>query len=248
MLNVPHKNPDLQAYMKLIDERKKNEGNLIFGKKSVPVSKIKQQFYCEKQLELELIHGERMNQAKKRGKEGHEADLEILSPIKKEKAWEEAIRQNKRKPYEIREFHLLAKYKGVLIEGRADEVSFLRGKVLILSEFKYRKNKKVFNTDQIQGLLYGFLLNQMGFDTSNLIINVICFDSDRKYALLLKDVSDNMLDPISRSYNFNLDESRKELDWALSFWKGEREAIPTKNVNKCKKCEFIDKCSSSNLG
>ena len=89
----------------------------------------------------------------------------------------------------------------------------------------------------------------MGFDTSDLIIKIVCFDSDdREYALLLKDVSDNMLDHISRNYNFNLDESRKELDWALTFWKGEREAIPTKNPNKCKKCQFIDKCSLSNFG
>ena len=249
MLISSNKNPDLKAYMQLIDEKKKSEGNLIFEKKSVPVSKIIQQLYCEKQLELELIHGERINLAKKRGKEGHEADLEFLIPVKIEKTWDEATRQNKRKPYEIRELHLLAKYQGFFIEGVADEVSFLRGKVLKLSEFKFRKNKKIFNTDKIQGFLYGFLLNQMGFDTSDLIIKIVCFDSgDREYALLLKDVSDNMLDPISRNYNFNLDESLKDLDWALNFWKGERKAIPTKNPKKCKKCQFMDKCSSSNFG
>ena len=125
MLSSSNKNPDFKAYMQLIDEKKKSEGNLIFEKKSVPVSKIMQQLYCEKQLELELIHGERMNLAKKSGNEGHVADLEFLFPVKKEKAWDEATRQNKRKPYEIREFHLLTKYQGFLIEGAADEVSFL---------------------------------------------------------------------------------------------------------------------------
>ncbi len=249
MLSSTNKNPDLKAYLKLIDEKRKSDGKLIYKKKSVPVSKIIQQLYCEKQLELELIHGERLNLEKKRGKEGHEADLEFLSPVKIEKAWNEATRQNKRKPYKIREFHLLAKYQGFIIEGKADEVSFLRGKVLTLSEFKFRKNKKLFNTDKIQGFLYGFLLNIMGFDTSNLIIKTVCFDSaDRKYALLLKDAPDNMLDYNYRSYKLNLDESRKELDKALNFWKGEREAIATKNPKKCKKCQFIDKCSSSNFG
>jgi len=41
---------------------------------------------------LELKYGERMNQAKKEGIEGHESDLEFLTPVKTEKIWKEAIR------------------------------------------------------------------------------------------------------------------------------------------------------------
>ncbi len=176
MLSSTNKNPDLKAYLKLIDEKRKSDGKLIYKKKSVPVSKIIQQLYCEKQLELELIHGERLNLEKKRGKEGHEADLKFLSPVKIEKAWNEATRQNKRKPYKIREFHLLAKYQGFIIEGKADEVSFLRGKVLTLSEFKFRKNKKFGNliTEvRGRGLMLGveFIEDRYGIESTIRMIN-----------------------------------------------------------------------------
>jgi len=109
---------------------------------------------------------------------------------------------------------------------------------------------KLFDTDKIQGFLYGFLLNQMGFNTSDLKINLKCFNAeDRKFALIFEDAENDILKPdsLSQSYNFNLNESLNKIDWALSFWKGKRKAISTKNPNKCKKCQFIDKCTASIL-
>ena len=34
-----------------------------------------------------------------------------------------------------------------------------------------------------------------------------------------------------------------DLNWALEYWMGKREAKPTNNHQKCKKCEYFDKCS-----
>lgn len=44
---------------------------------------------------------------------------------------------------------------------------------------------------------------------------------------------------------FDLVEAEKDLDWALDFWVGRREAMPTRNPNKCKSCEYLSKCKDA---
>jgi len=41
---------------------------------------------------------------------------------------------------------------------------------------------------------------------------------------------------------YNHEEAEKDLNWASKFWKKEGEAIPTQNPNKCKTCEYNEKC------
>jgi hypothetical protein len=41
---------------------------------------------------------------------------------------------------------------------------------------------------------------------------------------------------------YNHGDAEKDLNWAVKFWKKEREAIPTQNLNKCKTCGYYEKC------
>lgn len=49
----------------------------------------------------------------------------------------------------------------------------------------------------------------------------------------------------ARARPFDLREARKNAAWALGFWKGEREAIPTTRPDKCRVCEFRELCPAS---
>ena len=44
---------------------------------------------------------------------------------------------------------------------------------------------------------------------------------------------------------FDQVEANRELDWAVVFWKKKRDAIPTKNPNKCKSCVYNMDCDQS---
>jgi len=45
--------------------------------------------------------------------------------------------------------------------------------------------------------------------------------------------------------DFRINRARKELEWALDFWRKKREAIPTKKAGKCATCEFKKLCPAS---
>ena len=43
--------------------------------------------------------------------------------------------------------------------------------------------------------------------------------------------------------NFKIEEAKQELEWALKYWKKEREVIPTRKPSKCQACGFKKKCN-----
>jgi CRISPR/Cas system-associated exonuclease Cas4 (RecB family) len=46
-------------------------------------------------------------------------------------------------------------------------------------------------------------------------------------------------------HKYRSKDAEREIDWTLDFWNDKRKAIPTKNPNKCKKCEYFEKCVTS---
>ncbi|MHA2405467.1 MAG: hypothetical protein ACXACH_01795 [Candidatus Hermodarchaeia archaeon] len=40
-------------------------------------------------------------------------------------------------------------------------------------------------------------------------------------------------------------DAQVDIDWTLDYWRGTREAIPTRNANKCRSCEYLDQCDVS---
>ena len=46
---------------------------------------------------------------------------------------------------------------------------------------------------------------------------------------------------------FDEQEAESSLEWAIQFWKSQREAIPTTNQYKCRTCEYREECKQSRL-
>ena len=46
-------------------------------------------------------------------------------------------------------------------------------------------------------------------------------------------------------HELDLHAFEEQLDWAIDFWKNERELIPTRNPNKCQSCEYSTECELS---
>lgn len=44
---------------------------------------------------------------------------------------------------------------------------------------------------------------------------------------------------------FDKQTAESSLDWAIQFWKSQREATPTTNQRKCLVCEYKEKCEIS---
>jgi len=106
-------------------------------------------------------------------------------------------------------------------------------------------------------MTYGILLNSMGFDTSQLLYALVIADpkarDDREFNQKVIDAveengpKEGTLDVDSariQVHKFNQEEAKRDLDWAIEFWKSSREPIPTKRPNKCRTCEYIEKRSA----
>jgi len=231
---------DFDEYQRLLNEADSG--------KSIPVSTIASQFYCEKKVELGTRLGAERNQAMKAGVVGHEADLPFLSKEKPEKLWERATKPAARKPVEIREFRLVGRFGDSLVQGRVDHASLFRGRALQILEYKFRGHKQVYDTDMVQCQLYGLLLQTMGFDASSLRLTVVAFDfRDKEDAVTMYNSPELRLlvDPVERDFLFEEKKATEDLAWALEYWNGARNAIPTKNPQKCRVCQFRAACPDS---
>ncbi|MHA1712377.1 MAG: PD-(D/E)XK nuclease family protein [Candidatus Freyarchaeota archaeon] len=225
------------------------------------MSEIADQYYCEKKVELTRRYGREATPEMLLGREAHEKLLEGTIKIKMEKLWKQIAYGL---PVMVREMLLLGKYKDVIIMGIADGVYFEEGVPKLLLEYKFTRSHRPWHDHHVQARIYCFLLHLMGFNTKKL-----------KYALILappkckvkKGLKKKIIDIIIRNSgkdiyeekiegttlkiyaaDFQINHARKELDWALDFWRKKREAIPTKKAGKCTACEFQKLCSASLSG
>lgn len=252
--------PVLSNYTSLIQEIRENpKGNLKFDLPYIKVSDIKQQYYCEQQVELKKIHGEAESEQTKLGTDAHERLLEGSVSIKDE----DAIRKifTSKQSLTFREMRLVAKHKGVNILGQADYVHFDKGLPLLVLDYKFKQKVAVYDNELLQAGLYSYLLNKMGFDTSRLKYGVVAADSTLKDNVKLiflpnlirtKYPNQKYIDLTVASRQvavviteFSPEKVVKDLDWALPFWMKQRDAIPTKMKAKCNKCDFKDTCDFS---
>jgi len=230
----------------------KGEGELRFGSPFIKASDIAQQYFCEKKVEMQHLHGEIETERKILGTEAHEKLLEYSVKIKRKDLWKEIYGK---KPVFALEMLLLAKYKNLILAGQPDSVLFMRGLPLIIFEYKFSRSRRPFRDHHVQVRTYGIILRNMGFDTNRLFYAIVIVDpkarDDKK---LKKRVVDAVIEngpkeavltiENARIYfnKFNQTEAERDLDWAIEFWKKQREAIPTRNPNKCRSCEYNVEC------
>jgi hypothetical protein len=234
--------------------RKREEQNsrLRFDRSAIIASDIAEQYYCEKKVEMEYLHGEIETEDKIRGTEAHESLLEDAVEIKREALWKKIYRNE---PVLALEMFILSKYQDVFLAGKPDSVLFQNGKPIIVFEFKFSKSGIAYMTYLVQAKTYGLILEKMGFDTSKLFYAIIVADPKTKgkpelqrkaIDVIFENGFEESILSIENAKiyfcKFSFSEAEKDLRWAIEFWKKSREATLTSNPNKCFKCEYQAEC------
>jgi hypothetical protein len=239
----------------LLDELRKGReigGKLRFNRSAIVASDIAEQFYCEKKVEMEYLHGEVETEAKNIGTEAHEKLTEDSVKVKREQLWQDIYGD---RPILALEMFLLAKYGDVVLAGKPDAVLFKRGFPLVVFEYKFSLGGIAYPSYHVQAQTYGVLLGNMGFDTSRLFYAIVVADPKTKGNRELRQnvtriVTMNGPREAVHSINdakiyfckFNRICAEKDLAWALEFWSKKREAEPASNQNKCARCEYHAEC------
>jgi len=123
---------------------------LKFGFRAVPVSRIGAQYYCEKQVELTAKHEEVGNtEAQLVGMEMHESLVESADRVSVAEIWQEATRPDRREPCRVREFHVVARFGEIPMEGFVDEVWFFGGSAFKVREYKLGKSPHIERFDWV---------------------------------------------------------------------------------------------------
>jgi hypothetical protein len=84
----------LESFDSLLKELKQNReqgSRLRFGRSVIVASDIAEQFYCEKKVEMEYLHGEVETEAKNIGTEAHENLTEDSVKVKREQLWQDIL-------------------------------------------------------------------------------------------------------------------------------------------------------------
>ena len=71
----------------LVKKQEKGEGELRFNRCLIKASDIAEQYFCEKKVEMQYLHGEIETEAKILGIEAHEKLLEDTIKIKTSDLW-----------------------------------------------------------------------------------------------------------------------------------------------------------------
>jgi hypothetical protein len=241
---------EYQSFLKEL--AREGEAQLRFGRKTVVASDVAEQFYCEKKVEMQYLHGEIETEAKNIGTEAHNKLLEDTIAVKQEQLWKKIYGA---KTVLARECIFFAKVGKVVLAGKPDLILFRNGLPLVVIEHKFSKKLIGYETYHVQARMYGLLLSSIGFDTKSLLYAIVVADPDARFDNNLKK---NVLQAIDKNglkegtlkldnarvflCKYNGNEAQSNLDWAVKFWKLEREALATRNLNKCKTCEYFEKC------
>jgi len=241
-----------QLYQDAVTKQQQGETNVRFGRPWVSASRIAEQYYCEQKVELHLQLGEIPTEEKQRGTDAHE---ELTA---------EAIETSRAELFEriysdqvtvAQEMLVMSRFRDLVLLGQVDAVVFRKGQALMLFEFKFSRSKIPYNGYHVQAKVYGKILEGMGLDVSNLhyVIAVIP-PASRNESTLFSIIVDAVLTNGPKEsrlnvgpahiyvYPYRSHDAERDIDWALEYWRSNREAIPTRNPNKCRSCEYRNSC------
>ena len=235
----------------------KERGDLRFEAKFLTVSDIATQYYCEKKVEMERTYGKGETPEMKVGREAHELLLKDTIRTKRRQILHEILSG---KSVLVREMLLLGKHGDIAIVGVADAVLFGLRSPLFLFEYKFSSRQVPFRDHHVQARMYCYLLHLMGWDINRLRYALVMAppglaDSAelRKaplYVLKGRGEGRTSMKISGAKVNiyinkFDIGQTVNELDWAVAFWKQQRDVVPTKKAAKCAVCEFKESCGSA---
>jgi len=235
--------------------------DLRHGLSSVGVSSLAGQFYCEYKVENGFLHGEIPTEAKEEGTILHD-ELIPQKPITKE-GFAKLVGQ-KGPTYAV--LPVWGKLGDIRIMGVPDHIIWTREKPRWIVELKTtsRDPTPLWEDQRAQVVLYGALLEQMGFDCSSLQLALVrlkaselsekqkrvwimqvskYLENDRIQELESKKAGLMKVHVIKHSVADAEGVARRMQD----YWLGRREPLSSTSVNKCKACEFNSICPKSLL-
>ena len=246
---------EFESLLQQIAEKKEDrKGLLRFNRCTIRASDVAGQYYCEKKIELEYLYGEVETETKNQGSQAHENLLEGSEEVSREDLWKSVHSEGS---VLALEWLLLARYGDIILVGKPDAVLFEDGFPLVVLEYKFSRSKRAYPSHHVQAGFYGILLKNIGFDVEKLYYAIIVADRSQKNDPNLKqrvveaiteNGPKNSIIPIENAViylnKFDEQAAASSLDWAIQFWKNQREATPTTNHRKCAVCEYKDQCET----
>jgi len=160
-----------------------DRGKLRFDRSTIAASDIAEQFFCEKKVEMQHLHGEIESEAKLVGTQAHESLLEDSVRVKREEMWQSIYGKD---PVLALETLFFAQVRGVVIAGKPDSILFRDGYPLVVFEYKFSKNPTAYVTHHVQARTYGLLLDSIGFNTRFLHYAIVVADPSARFDKQLK--------------------------------------------------------------
>ena len=242
-------------FQEVISNLKKGKTGLRFNRPWISASSISQQYFCERKIEMQFLHGKIDTEPKQIGTEAHDLLLAKAEKTSREELFQRIYSGELVIPQEM---SLLSRHQNLILAGTPDAIVFHRGIPLFLFEYKFSRSPIPYDSYHVQAKVYGKILEGMDFDMSLLhyVIAVVPHDlrkDENLFEKIFKSVMKNGLKEARLKvgeanvyvYPYRSEDAKTDIDWALDFWRGNRESIPTQNLNKCKNCEYKESCKSS---
>ncbi len=225
------------------------------GKKNVAISEIAQQFFCEMKVHLKYTSGDVESDETKVGKEIH---MELLKG-QKMMLDETLSKIHAGEPLHVSNFPVIALVDGVVITGIVDAVLFRESRPEYIVELKTGRGLKVFKDNFVQVRAYTLALERMGFDCSESKMVLIKVRRSLRDPSLINEILETLMLELHPKDIFpdygqkfvvaiieftdkEREKAIEEVKWALKYWLGKRDPVPTTNANKCHSCPYKNTC------
>jgi hypothetical protein len=247
----------VERYLEIEDSLKRRlmdagSARLRFNQPYVRASDIAGQYYCERKVEMVHLHGRVETETKRQGSEGHESLQAESIEVPRTELLEEIFSGES---VTVHELPLLAEHRGVVLAGQPDAVIFKGGLPVALLEVKFSNSPYPYRSYHAQARVYGRILDGAGFDTSDLYyVIAVAPRESRGDGALFGRVIEALRECGSGEASFEVDgvhvyvyeysqpSAVKDIDYALEYWTGSREAAPVDNPAKCSHCEYLEEC------
>lgn len=231
---------------------KNDDVSLRFGKPWVAASNLAQQYYCEKKVEMQFLHGEVDTESKQIGTEAHDSLVAKSQKVTRDTLFREIYTQEL---VIAQELLLISRYNDVILIGKPDAIVFYRSQPLLVIEYKFSDSSIPYQNYHVQAHVYCTILEDMNFDTHQLFYAIAIVPPALRND---QELFDKILVAVSQcgpkeaeftvgqahiyTYQYRPETAKRALDWALQYWQKVRDALPTTNINKCKTCEYQNEC------
>jgi hypothetical protein len=245
----------LSRYREVYRASREEEPWLRYGRRTVAVSTIAQQFYCEKAVQYSIERPQAPTREMLSGLAGHEAASAQGVVMTPEQAVTEALTTGLR-PLCVYEFRIGWKHNGVTVLGFIDEAWFREGAVELVAERKFSGSTAIHTPYHVQAGLYCLGLGEMGFEASRCRYRISVFSRECHRCRLLGEgtcpgtayegQSYSCADGtcLTREFPFDREVTEQQLEWALAYWTGDREAEATSNPSRCRACRYRHVCDA----